>query len=113
MVLLLQMLARGTCIDGTACTGTSSCGGWGGTGFSADTAWRSPYFSSAMAAFNTSGSVTVLIRVRNPNGCGTGRPNCFSGGSVQYRLDTREYHLTVLLKHLYETSWQPARTSCP
>jgi hypothetical protein len=86
-----QLLARGTCIDGTACTGASSCGAWGGTGKGPDDAWAGPYYSSAIAAFSTAGSVTVLLRVSNPNGCGAGaKPDCFGGGSVQYRLDTRE-----------------------
>jgi hypothetical protein len=91
MVLLLQLLGRGTCINRTACRSMATCQAWGGMVQSADAAWRSPYFSSAIAPFEA-GTHTVLIRVNNPNGCGTGRADCFAGGAVLFRLDTREWN---------------------
>jgi len=91
LVYLLQLIARGTCIDGTACPGIGPCGSWGGTGVGPDKAWVSAYYSSAIAAFSTAGTTTVLIRVNNPNGCGAGGARCLRGGGVQYKVGTREH----------------------
>ena len=82
------MLARGTCIDSVACTGSTTCGAWGGTGQSADAAWKGQYFSSAIAAF-TSGAHTVLLRVNNPNGCGyDAKASCVGSGNIRFKLET-------------------------
>ena len=101
MFALLQILATGNCIDGSACgpgKTYSYCKATAtqGRSYSNDDAVASPQFSTAYKVF-APGTYTVLLRTNDYMGCGGGTSDCVSWAPIAFKAETGGCGLNVAL----------------
>ena len=85
--LRMQVLAYGSCLDGTTCSSQSTCAqSVSYVTFKAEDAWASAKFSTAEYLATTPGNYTVLVRLSSYVACGGSLSDCASSASLKWKL---------------------------